>query len=111
MGLAALWDEDGIALLPDTSPMVGKLAIEEYLNRVAMQLKDARMQRFELVCSDVLMAGAWASEWCREHQIVDLGTGKAPFEGWGNLLLVLHRGTAGRWRIIREMWNQGAHDP
>jgi ketosteroid isomerase-like protein len=37
---------------------------------------------------------------------VFLPAGKPAFDGWGTLLLVLHRGADGKWRLRREMWNE-----
>jgi uncharacterized protein (TIGR02246 family) len=101
----ALWEEDGISLLPQTKPMVGKKAIAAFLDGVMAQLASAKMTSFESECFDLEVAGDWASEWCTEHQIVALGDGKT-FDGRGKMLFVLHRGRDGKWRIQREMWNQ-----
>jgi ketosteroid isomerase-like protein len=103
--LLALWDEDGISLLPSIKPIVGKPAIASFLGDVMASLAGAHMTKFESACYDVRVNGDWASEWCTEHQIVDLGAGKAPFDGYGKMLFVLHR-SAGAWRIHEEMWNQ-----
>lgn len=108
--LIDLWDDQGVTLLPETAPVIGKPAITRFLKEVTAQLGSARMQRFELACFDILVSGSWASEWCQEHQIVDLGNDKPPFEGRGNMLLVLHRRKDGQWRLIREMWNQAARE-
>lgn len=108
----ALWDEAGVSLLPSTQPLVGKQAIGKFLDDVMASLAGAQMAKFEMQCFDVTASGDWASEWCREHQIVSLPDGKPPFEGWGTMLLVLHRGADGNWRLKREMWNQAlAPDP
>jgi ketosteroid isomerase-like protein len=104
----ALWEEDGITLLPQTKPAIGRKAISAFLDEVMKQLPNARMEKFEMKCHDIAAAGDWASEWCEEHQRVQLGDGKPPFEGSGVLLLVLHRGADGNWRMKREMWNQAA---
>ena len=102
----ALWDDDGVSLLPSTKPIVGKPAIAKFLTDVMASLPNAHMTSFESACYDAHVSGDWASEWCTEHQIVDLGPGKAPFNGYGKMLLVLHRGAGGAWRIHEEMWNQ-----
>lgn len=108
----ALWEEDGITLLPQTKPAVGRKAISAFLEEAMRQLPNARMEKFEMQCHDIAVSGDWASEWCQEHQRVQLGDGKPPFEGSGVLLLVLHRGADGKWRMKREMWNQApAADP
>jgi ketosteroid isomerase-like protein len=99
----ALWDDDGISLLPDTAPIVGKPAIADFLANVARHLHGAHMQQFELTCHDAHTAADWSSEWCDEHQVVVLANGQPPFDGRGRMLLVLHRGVHG-WRIQREMW-------
>ncbi|MES2404597.1 MAG: DUF4440 domain-containing protein [Pseudomonadota bacterium] len=100
----AVWDDDGISLLPDTPPIVGKPAIGRFLASVGKQLQGAHMQQFELTCHDAHTAGDWASEWCDEHQVVVFTNGQRTFDGRGRMLLVLHQGADHRWRIQREMW-------
>jgi len=104
--ILALWDDDGVSLLPSTKPIIGKAALTGFLTNVMATLPGAHMTKFESECFDVHVSGEWASEWCTEHQIVDLGAGKEPFDGYGKMLLVLHRGAGGAWRIHEEMWNQ-----
>jgi ketosteroid isomerase-like protein len=102
----ALWDDEGVSLLPSTRPMVGKSAITKFMTDVMASLQGAHMTKFESECHDIQVSGDWASEWCTEHQIVALPGGKPPFNGYGKMLLVLHRGAGGAWRIREEMWNQ-----
>jgi uncharacterized protein (TIGR02246 family) len=103
----ALWEDDGTSLLPSTPPIAGKKAIAAFLDQVMAQLQGAHMEKFEDTCTDIQVSGDWASEWCTEHQIVKLPAGKPPFDGWGKMLLVLHKGADGKWRLKQEMWNQG----
>ena len=104
----ALWEDDGISLLPSTPPIVGKKAIAKFLDDVMAQYPGGRMVKFEMQCHDMQVSGDWGSEWCTEHQIVQFPGGKPPFEGWGKMLFVLHRGAGGKWRVKEEMWNQAA---
>lgn len=102
----ALWADDGVSLLPSTKPLVGKAAIAKFLDAVTAPLAGATMESFEMQCHDIVVSGDWASEWCSEHQVVKLPGGRPPFDGWGKLLLVLHRSAGGPWLISHEMWNQ-----
>jgi ketosteroid isomerase-like protein len=102
----ALWDDDGVSLLPSTKPIVGKAAISGFMRDVMASLEGAHMTHFESECHDIHVSGDWASEWCTEHQIVALPGGKPPFKGYGKMLLLLHRAANGAWRIREEMWNQ-----
>jgi ketosteroid isomerase-like protein len=102
----ALWSEDGVSLLPSTKPIQGKAAIGAFLSATTAAFPGAQMEQFELRCQDVEVSGDWASEWCLEHQVVRFADGRPRFDGWGKLLLVLHRSSDGPWRIRTEMWNQ-----
>jgi uncharacterized protein (TIGR02246 family) len=102
----ALWADDGISLLPSTEPIVGKAAIAAFMDRVTGEIKGAQMQKFELECNAIEVSGDLASEWCSEHQLVLMPGGKPPFDGRGRMLLVLRKGREGKWRLLREMWNQ-----
>jgi len=44
--ILGMWAEDGVSLLPDTTPMVGKAAITTFLGRVTEQLKDLQMEKW-----------------------------------------------------------------
>lgn len=102
----ALWQDDGVSLLPSTPPIVGKPALAKFMDDVMASIPGGHMQKFESACFDINISGDWATEWCTEHQLVQFANGKQPFEGWGKMLLVLHRGSDGQWRLKTEMWNQ-----
>jgi uncharacterized protein (TIGR02246 family) len=108
--IVALWADDGISLLPSTKPLVGKVAIAAFIDSSTSEIKGARMEKFELECFAIDVSGDIASEWCNEHQVVVMPDGKPPFNGRGRMLLILKRGPDGRWRLLREMWNQAESD-
>ncbi len=102
----ALWADDGISLLPSTKPIVGKPAIAAFFKSVTDSIAGAKMKSFEMECHDIDISGDLATEWCTEHQIVELPGGKPPFDGRGKMLFVLRKSHDGNWLIEREMWNQ-----
>ncbi len=108
--MVALWADDGISLLPSTKPLMGKMAIADFIDNVTAQIRGAKMEKFELECSSIDVSGDLASEWCSEHQVVLMPGGKQPFDGRGRMLLVLKRGQDSEWRLLREMWNQAEAD-
>jgi ketosteroid isomerase-like protein len=99
----ALWEDDGVTLLPQTAPVAGKKAIAAFLDAATAPLAGARMETFDMDCHDIEVSGDSASEWCNEHQVVRLSSANT-FNGWGRMLLLLHRGADGTWRMKREMW-------
>lgn len=107
--IIALWEEHGVSILPQMPPLVGRPAIAGFIRGAVAQLAGARMLSFTNRCAAPDVAGDWASEWCLERQQVALADGRT-IDSWGHLLYVMHRGADGRWRLSREMWNQGTPD-
>ena len=101
--ILGLWEDDGVSLLPGKSPVSGKKQLAQMLAEVRKAIPGAKVTLQEDDCFDADVAGDVATEWCTTHQVVDVGNGKT-WEGRGRMLLVLHRGADGRWRIRREMW-------
>jgi ketosteroid isomerase-like protein len=60
----------------------------------------------EFVFHDLLIAGDWASEWADTRQVME-APAKPKIESRGHVLMVLHRGPDGTWKIREESWNRG----
>jgi ketosteroid isomerase-like protein len=103
----ALWAEDGVALLPGMAPLEGKTTISKWLDGVVAGLTGYRVAAQDNDFHDILISGKWASEWGTTNQVVQRPDGKPAIETWGKILLVLHKGDNGAWRIREEMWNDG----
>ena len=106
----SLWADDGVSLLPQTAPLMGKAAIGKFLDEVTGKMPGYRMEKMDVDFQGIEVSGDWASEWAFEHQIVRPPDERPLFDGHGKMLLVLHRGADGNWRIEREMWNQGTKE-
>src|SRR5215467_7725823 len=102
-----MWADDGVSLLPATEPMIGKKAIAKFIDDVTAKMPGYHMEKIDIDFQGIEVSGDWASEWGFEHQIVKAPDDRPGFDGHGKLLLVLHREADGKWRIKREMWNQG----
>ena len=106
----SLWAEDGVSLLPQTAPLIGKAAIGKFLDEVTTKMPGYHMEKMEVDFQGIEVRGDWASEWAFEHQVVQPPGDRPAFDGHGKMLLVLHRQADGNWRIEREMWNQGTKE-
>jgi uncharacterized protein (TIGR02246 family) len=105
--IVGMWAEDGVSLLPETPAIAGRKAIAKFIDDIVKQMPGYHMRTMELTFQGIEVSGDWASEWATEHQIVDPPPGKPVFDGYGKMLLVLHKESDGTWRLKREMWNQG----
>ena len=103
----SMWAEDGVSLLPQTTPLMGKATIAKFMDDVVAKMPGYRMEKIDVDFQGIEVSGEWASEWAFEHQIVRPPDERPVFDRYGKLLLVLHREPDGNWRIKREMWNQG----
>lgn len=102
-----MWTEDGVSLLPDTAPLIGKKAIGKFFDGAVAPLAGYHMEKIEIDFEEIQVMGEWAYEWGQEHQVLQ-GAGKPTIEGRGNILLILHKNAQGEWKIKQEMWNAAA---
>jgi ketosteroid isomerase-like protein len=105
-GTVALWAEDGVSLLPDAAPMVGKPAIARFMDGVTREFAGYHVTKEEIDWKDMRVSGDWASEWGIVHQEVMPPGEKPAIEVYGRIALVLHK-EAGGWKLEQEMWNSG----
>ncbi|MEA2336263.1 MAG: hypothetical protein QOE82_270 [Thermoanaerobaculia bacterium] len=52
-GIMALWEDDGVSLLPSTAPVFGKRAIAKMLDDVVAMYPGGKMKKFETQCHDI----------------------------------------------------------
>ena len=104
-GIFELWADDGVDLMPEEAPMIGKKVIQAWVEDILAKMPGYKVTKEEMEFHDIQVSGDWASEWALEHQVVQPTNGKEPIETWGKMALVLHREANGEWRIKQEMWN------
>jgi uncharacterized protein (TIGR02246 family) len=107
-GVMSLWDEEGTTLLPGMNAVSGKQNIAKWLDGIVSKMPGYRVTNQKTDFHDIQSSGNWASEWGETHQVVQPPDGKAAIETHGKILLVLHCGSDGKWKIKQEMWNSGS---
>jgi uncharacterized protein (TIGR02246 family) len=104
-GVLALWEEDGVDLMPGDDAMIGKKKIVAWVEDIVAKMPGYKVTKQDMEFHDIRVCGDWASEWATEHQVVQPPEGKPPIEGYGKMALVLHREANGEWKVQQEMWN------
>jgi uncharacterized protein (TIGR02246 family) len=103
--ILSMWQDDGVSLLPGMAPIVGRQAIGKFFDEVVAQIAGYHMKTMEIDFREIQVMGDWAYEWGIEHQVLEPPPGKEPFDGRGNILLILHKNVNGEWKIKQEMWS------
>jgi ketosteroid isomerase-like protein len=113
--IMALWDEDGTDLLPGQEAVSGKANISKWLDGVTGKMKGWKVVSQDNEFHDIQVNGDWASEWATTVQVSQPPEGKKtlgivpkgkhePVTAKGKMLLVLKRGSEGKWKIREEAW-------
>lgn len=105
VAVLAMWDEDGVSLLPGMAPLEGKKVIGKFFDDAVKPLTGYHMVKMEIDFRKIQVMGEWAYEWGLEQQVLQPPDGKPVIEGRGNILLILHKNAQGEWAIKQEMWN------
>jgi uncharacterized protein (TIGR02246 family) len=104
-GILALWEEDGVDLMPGDAAMIGRKKISTWLEDILAKMPGYKVMKQEMEFHDIHVCGEWASEWATEHQVVQPPDGKPVIDSYGKMALVLHRAVSGEWKVQQEMWN------
>ena len=101
----SMWAEDGVSLLPEMAPLVGKSAIAKFVEDVVAKMPGYKVTKEEIDFRDIQVCGDWASEWGLVRQVVQPPDGKPVIDSHGKILLILHKDAHGEWKVQQEMWN------
>jgi uncharacterized protein (TIGR02246 family) len=104
-GILALWTEDGVDLMPGSTPMIGRKRISDWVTDIVAKMPGYKVTKQEMEFHDIFVCGDWASEWATVHQEVQPPDGKMVIESYGKSALVLRREANGEWKVQQEMWN------
>ena len=99
--LLSLWTEDGVLLMPGMKPVIGKEAIEAYMDDQAAVSLTCRILEYEHSWQEIKVWGDWAFEWgffSGKAEMVD--SGEIVLQR-GKLLRILNRQKDGSWKCAR----------
>jgi len=99
--LLSLWTEDGVLLMPGMKPVIGKGAIEAYMDEQAAVSLTYRILEYEHSWQEIKVLGDWALEWgffSGKAEMVD--SGEIVLQK-GKLLRILNRQKDGSWKCAR----------
>jgi len=103
--LVSLWTDDGVALPPGEDPIIGKEAIQLWLQRDLEQERDYQITEYVHNFEEIEILGEWAFEWGTLSGAVEPVAGGPPMRMTGKLLRILKRQPDGTWKVARSMWN------
>jgi ketosteroid isomerase-like protein len=108
--LKSLWTEDAVALPPGEKPIVGKKAIEIWLDGIRSDSEKIKITDYPLNFRELTIVNSWAFEWGASTETIQPLKGGQPKTARAKLLRVLRRQPDGSWKIARSAWNLDAGD-
>jgi ketosteroid isomerase-like protein len=69
--VSSLWADDGVSLLPEMAPLVGKAAITKFFDEAVKPLAGYHVEKMEIDFREIQVMGDWAYEWGLEHQVLE----------------------------------------
>lgn len=101
--LIDLWTDDGVALPPGENPVIGKQALQTWLE--GNRDTDYRITRYFHHFEERKIIGEWAFEWGTYDSAAEQVGGGESIEATGKLMRILKRQPDGRWKVARAIWN------
>jgi ketosteroid isomerase-like protein len=69
--VGSFWSDDGVSLLPEMAPLVGKAAITKFFDEAVKPLAGYHVEKMEIDFREIQVMGDWAYEWGLEHQVLE----------------------------------------
>jgi uncharacterized protein (TIGR02246 family) len=103
--LLSLWTEDGILLEPGRAPVIGKEALEAYMEAEAKISKTYTITKYEQEWTEIRVIGDWAFEWGFFNGEAQPVTGGQPIKQKAKMLRILKRQEDGSWKCARAIYH------
>ena len=104
--LTALWTEDGVLLIPQHAPIVGKEALRAFYEQQRDAMANVEVTAYEEQWQEVRIVGDYAYQWGQIHGRTRKGQGKDETSTVVNALRILKRDEDGAWKVARAIWNE-----
>lgn len=101
--LLSLWTEDGVLLMPEMEPVVGKAALESYMDKQAAVSRTYTIREYEHSWQEIKIFDDWAFEWGNFSGEVEMVDSGEIVRQKGKLLRILKRQEDGSWKCARAM--------
>ena len=105
-GLADLWTEDAVRLMPGTAPDVGKQAIAAHNDKFHAQHPGFKVLSYSAKYKDPQIEGGLACEWGEHDSQFRMSPEAAPLSWKGTGFHVLKRQSDGSWKLALLILNQ-----
>ena len=60
--ILSFWEEDGVSLMPEMAPIVGKKAIQKFVEDAVASMPGYKVTKQEIDWREIRVSGVWASE-------------------------------------------------
>lgn len=103
--LITLWTDDGVLLGPGISPIVGRDAIREYMQKQKQEVRNVEIIEYNQDFKEIKIIGNWAFEWALFTGEYRLFSGGDTIHEKAKLFRVLKRQKDGTWKVARSIWH------
>ena len=103
--LITLMTDDCVILPPDSAPITGKDAIQEYFDSQKEQLRGIEILEYTHDFQEIKICGDWAYEWGYFSNTAKPSDGGELIKGSGKLFRILCLQDNGSWKVSRSIWN------
>lgn len=103
--LAALWDEQIVAMPPNSPPLLGSAANRAYLAKKQAEMTNVDVLSYEEQWDEVRILGDYAYEYGNIKSRLRPADAKEETAISINIMRVLKREAGGDWKVYRTIWN------